>query len=264
MSDIGCIIQARIASTRLHGKAMLDVENQKPILYFVIKQLQECKLIDKIIVATTTNEEDNQIFNYTKNLGIDCFRGSSENVLDRYYQCAKEYSISTIVRIPSDKPLIDPEVVDSVISKFKNNSYDYVTTFSYKNPTFPSGAEVEIFSINALKKAWENAKLPSEKEHVVTYFTNHEEEFKMTCIKNSENLSHLRWAVDRIEDLNLVRKIVSKIKRRPILMKDIVDLLNKEPELLEINKSVNRKEGEMKSLKEDQEFLQSRPRSKLH
>ena len=261
---IGCIIQARMGSSRLPGKTLIKLDESRSTLDFVVNQLSFSTLIDKTIIATTSLEQDDIIEKNAKTLGIDCFRGSSENVLDRYYQCAKEYSISTIVRIPSDKPLIDPEVVDSVISKFKNNSYDYVTTFSYKNPTFPSGAEVEIFSMNALKKAWEKAKLPSEKEHVVTYFTNHEEEFKMTCIKNSENLSHLRWAVDRIEDLNLVRKIVSKIKRRPILMKDIVDLLNKEPELLEINKSVNRKEGEMKSLKEDQEFLQSRPRSKLH
>ena len=256
MSNICCIIQARIGSTRLPGKVMLNVEDQKPVLYFVIKQLQECKSIDKIIVATTTNEEDNQIVNYSKNMGINCFRGSSKDVLDRYYQCAKEYSVSTIVRIPSDKPLIDPEIVDNVVNVFRNNSYDYITNF-LSNPTFPSGTEVEIFSINALKKAWKKAKLPSEKEHVTPYFANHEDEFKITHIKNSENLSHLRWAVDRIEDLNLVRKIVSKIKKRPIIMKDIVDLFAKEPELVEINKNVNRKEGDLKSLKEDQEFLKN-------
>ena len=251
---IGCIIQARMGSTRLPGKAMLDVENDKTVLYFVIKQLQNCKLIDKIIVATTTLEDDNKIANFSKDLGIDCFRGSSNNVLDRYYQCAKEYSIFTIVRIPSDKPLIDPEIVDNVVSMFRNNSYDYITNF-VSNPTFPSGTEVEIFSINALKKVWEKAKLPSEKEHVTPYFVNHKDEFKITHIENSENLSHLRWAVDRIEDLKLVRKIVSKIKKRPIIMKDIIDLFAREPELVEINKNVNRKEGELKSLKEDQEFL---------
>ena len=256
MSNIGCIIQARMSSTRLPGKVMMNVENQKPVLYFVINQLQECKLIDKIIVATTTNEEDNQIVNYSKNLGIDYFRGSSKDVLDRYYQCAKKYSINTIVRIPSDKPLIDPEIVDNVVSVFNNNSYDYVTNF-LSNPTFPSGTEVEVFSMSALKKAWENAKLPSEKEHVTAYFPNHEDEFKISYIENSENLSHLRWAVDRIEDLELVRLIVSKIEKRPILMKDIVALFNEEPELVEINKNVNRKEGDIKSLKEDQEFLRN-------
>ena len=251
---IGCIIQARMGSTRLPGKAMLDVENDKTVLYFVIKQLQNCKLIDKIIVATTTLEADTQIVNFSKDLGIDCFRGSSNNVLDRYYQCAKEHSVLTIVRIPSDKPLIDPEIVDNIVSVFRNNSYDYITNF-LSNPTFPSGTEVEVFSINALKKAWEKAKLPSEKEHVTPYFVNHEDEFKITHIENSEDLSDLRWAVDRIEDLKLVRKIVSKIKKRPIIMKDIIDLFAREPDLVEINKNVNGKEGELKSLKEDQEFL---------
>ena len=252
-----------MGSTRLPGKVMMNVEDQKPVLYFVIKQLQECKLIDKIIVATTTNEEDEEIVNYIKNLGIDCFRGNPKDVLDRYYQCAKEYSISSVVRIPSDKPLIDPEIVDKVISMFENNSYDYITNF-LPNPTFPSGTEVEIFSINALKKAWENAKLPSEKEHVTPYFSNHQDEFKITHIKNSENLSHLRWAVDKMEDLKLVRKIVSKIKKRPILMKNIVDLFSKEPELTEINRNVNRKEGDTKSLKEDQEFLRNQHGQKSH
>jgi len=256
MSNICCIIQARIGSTRLPGKVMMNVENQKPVLYFVIKQLQECKLIDKIIVATTTNAEDDQIVNYSKNLGIDCFRGSSKDVLDRYYQCAKEYSVSTIVRITSDCPLIDPEIVDSVINMFENNSCDYTTNF-LPNSTFPNGVEVEVFSMNGLEKVWKKAKLPSEREHVTPYFSNHKDEFEITNIKNPENLSHLRWSVDRIEDLKLVRLIVSKIKKRPILMKNIVDLFNKEPELVKINKNVNRDEGEIKSLKEDQEFLKN-------
>ena len=254
MSNNGCIIQARMGSTRLPGKVMMNVEDQKPVLHFVIKQLQECKLIDKIIVATTTNEEDNRIANYSKNIGIDCFRGSSEDVLDRYYQCAKKYSISTIVRIPSDKPLIDPEIVDMMTDIFKNNSYDYMTNF-LPNPTYPGGVEVEVFTMKALKNAWENAELPSEKEHVTNYFTNNEDEFKIENIENLENFSHLRWVVDRKEDLELVRIIVSKIKKRPILMRNIIDLFNKEPELIKINKNVNREESNLKSLKEDKEFL---------
>ena len=256
MSNICCIIQARMGSSRLPGKVMMNVENQKPVLYFVINQLQECKLIDKIIVATTTNEEDNQIVNYSKNLGIDYFRGSSKDVLDRYYQCAKEYSVSTIVRIPSDKPLIDPEIVDNVVTIFKKKSYDYVTNF-LPNPTFPSGTEVEVFSMNGLERAWKKAKLPSEREHVTNYFSNHEDEFEITHIENSKNLSYLRYAVDRIDDLELVRLIVSKIKKRPILMKDVVELFNKEPELIKINESVNKEEGNLKSLKEDEEFLKN-------
>ena len=256
---IDCIIQARMGSTRLPRKVLRYVEEDKTVLYFVIKQLQECRLIDRIIVATTTLKEDDQIENYSNNLGIECFRGSSENVLERYYQCAKKFSTSTIVRIPSDKPLIDPKIVDQTVEIFKDNSFDYVTNF-LSRPTFPSGTEVEVFSMDALEIAFKNAKLPSEKEHVTPYFPNHKNEFKIKHIENSENLSHLRWAVDRIEDLNLVRLIVSKIKKRPVLMDDIIELFRKEPNLIEINKNVNKKEGELKSRKDDEEFLRKVPK----
>ena len=256
---IDCIIQARMGSTRLPRKVLRYVEEDKTVLYFVIKQLQECRLIDRIIVATTTLEEDDQIENYSNDLGIVCFRGSSENVLERYYQCAKKFSTSTIVRIPSDKPLIDPKIVDQTVEVFKDNSFDYVTNF-LSRPTFPSGTEVEVFSMDALEIAFKNAKLPSEKEHVTPYFPNHKNEFKIKHIENSENLSHLRLAVDRIEDLDLVRLIVSKIKKRPVLMDDIIELFRKEPNLIEINKNVNRKEGELKSRKEDEEFLRKVPK----
>jgi spore coat polysaccharide biosynthesis protein SpsF len=143
---IGCIIQARMGSTRLPGKVLKNIEKNKTVLYFVIKQLQESKLIDKIVVATTNLEEDNKIVEYSKKLGIECFRGDSKNVLKRHYECAKKFSMSTIVRIPSDKPLIDPTIVDQNIKFFNENSCDYVTNFLPKS-TFPSGTEVEIFHI---------------------------------------------------------------------------------------------------------------------
>ena len=268
---IGCIIQARMGSTRLPGKVLRCIEEDKTVLYFVIKQLQESNLIDKIIVATTKLEEDNRIEDYSKSLGIECFRGSSDNVLERYYQCAKKFSVSTIVRIPSDKPLIDPEIVDKIVEEFRNNSFDYVTNF-VSEPTFPSnteinsletkfnnfpsGTEVEVFSINALEIAFNNAKLPSEKEHVTPYFPNHKDDFKIKQIENTKDLVHLRWAVDRAEDLDLIKKIVLKIKKRPVLMQDIIELFKREPRLVEINKEVDGKEGDLKSMKEDKEFLQ--------
>ena len=253
---IGCIVQARIGSSRLPGKVMMDIEKDKPVLYYVISQLQYCKLIDKLIVATTTLVEDDKIVKYCNELCVDSYRGSPQNVLDRYYQCAKKFSISTIVRIPSDKPLIDPEIVDSIIDKFTLNAYDYVINFS--PPTFPSGTEVEIFSFKTLETAWKNAELPSEKEHVTSYIDNHKEKFKIFNVTLPEDLSCYRWAVDRIEDLMLVRNIASKIKKRPILMRYIIDLFKKEPQLVDINKNVNREEGNIKSLKEDEEYLKSR------
>ena len=253
---IGCIVQARMGSTRLPGKVLKNVEENKTVLDFVIRQLEESKLIDKIVVATTDLEEDNKIMDYSKEIGIEYFRGDPKNVLKRHYECAKKFSMSTIVRIPSDKPLIDPTIVDQNIKFFNENSYDYVTNFLSKS-TFPSGTEVEVFSYNALEIAYKNAMLPSEKEHVTPYFSNHENKFKIKHIENSENLSNLRYAVDRPEDLELVKIIISKIKKRPILVKDIVELFNSEPELIKLNQNVNKNEGDEKSLKEDEEFLKT-------
>ena len=186
---IGCIIQARMGSTRLPGKVLKDAGNNKPVLYYIIDQLQHCKSFSNIVVATTTLDEDDPIVQFCNDKNIVCFRGNPTDVLDRYYQCAKKYSFSTIMRMPSDKPLLDPELVDRVISFFNNNNYDYVTTFLIL--TFPIGTEVEVFSFEALELAWKNAKLPSEKEHVTPYFYNNPTLFKIFNIQNQGQASQM-------------------------------------------------------------------------
>jgi len=223
-----------MGSSRLPGKVLMNVDESNPILFYVIKQLQFCKLLDKIIIATSNLEEDNKIENFSKKLGISVFRGNSNDVLDRYYQCAKKFSISTIIRITADNPLIDPTLVDDAIEKFQSASYDYINNSLSR--TFPYGTETEIFSFKSLEKAWKNAKKPSEREHVTPYFYNNPDKFKIFSIKHSKNLSHLRWTVDRESDLKLVRIIISKLKKRPILMNDIINLFSKEPQLIKINK----------------------------
>jgi spore coat polysaccharide biosynthesis protein SpsF (cytidylyltransferase family) len=243
-------MQARMSSTRLPGKVMLRVDEKNPVLYYVIKQISESKLCDKLVIATTTSLEDEKIVKFAKDMNISCFRGSVEDCLDRYYQCAKEFSLSTIVRITCDNPLIDPALVDDAILFYKSNSYDYVT--NCRERTFPQGTEVEIFSFSALEKAWKEAKKYSEREHVTPYFYNNPDQFKIFNIRNNENLSHLRWTVDRKEDLEFVKNIVSKIKKSPILMSDILKLLKMEPGLININKNYVMDEGYLKSLKEDQ------------
>ena len=255
---IGCIIQARMGSTRLPGKVLLDVTKGKPVLYYVINQLKHCKSIEKIIVATTTLREDDKIVQFCIDNKVSCFRGDSKNVLERHYRCAEKFSLSKIIRMPSDKPLLDPEVVDKVVEIFNTNHYDYVTNWSISAPTFPSGTEVEVVSFDALKKVWEKSTLPSEKEHVTDYIYNHRDDFRIFNVVNSENLSNFRWAVDRIEDLRLVREIVSRMPKSPILIKDILELFINEPSLVEINKQVDGNEGNIKSKKEDEEFINSK------
>ena len=233
---IGCIIQARMNSTRLPGKVLMNIDEKFPALFYTVEQLKNSKLLEKIVIATSSNQEDNDIEKFCRKYNIKCFRGSLENVLDRYYQCAKEFGITTIVRIPADKPLIDPEIVDEVIQKFKENSFDCVTNF--QPSTIPSGTEVEIFSFSALETAWKNASSAFDKEHVTPYIYKNKEQFKIFNVVNKEDLSNFRWALDYKEDLELIRKIVKKIEKRPILTRDIINLLNKEKELIKINQNV--------------------------
>jgi len=250
---IGCIIQARMGSTRLPGKVMLPVDDSNPVIWYVVNQMKHSKLCEKLIVATTNLVEDEKIVDFAKKNSLYYFRGSAEDCLDRYYHCAKSFSISTIVRITCDNPLIDPTLVDDSVYLFKSGRYDYVS--NCKPRTFPQGTEVEVFSFDALKRAWEEANKPSEREHVTPHFYNNPDKFKIFNITNQKNISALRWTVDRGEDLELVKIIVSKIKKTPILMKDILQLLEKEPELAKINNNYIMDEGYSKSLEKDKKGI---------
>lgn len=254
---IGCIIQARLGSTRLPGKTMMMINENDTVLSFGINQVKSCKTIDKIVVATTDLPEDNMIVEYVEKLNIPCFRGESKDVLDRYYQCAKFFNFSTIVRITSDCPLIDPLIIDNVVSYFlKNNEFDYASTI-FPIRTYPDGTDVEIFTFNTLEKAWNESKKFSEREHVTPYIYN-SKKFHLGSVTNSKDLSNLRWTVDHKEDLHLIKEIIDKIHKRPILMSDILDLFSKFPYLQDINKEFKSNEGYLKSLKEDEEFLKSK------
>ena len=252
---IAVIIQARMNSNRLPGKVMMKIKN-KPLLHYVLSQIRHSNLLEKTIVATTDLAEDDIIEEFVLKEKIDCYRGSSKDVLDRYYQCAKEFKIETIVRISADCPLIDPNIIDVVIRKFLDGKYDYVTNSLTR--TFPHGMDVEIFSFKTLENAWNNAKLPSEREHVTPYIYNQFKEFKKFNVTNSENFSNLRIVVDRKNDFQLIKQIFSKIEKQPILLKDILELFKKEPDIFSINKEYQTDEGYLKSLKEDKEFLKNK------
>lgn len=230
------IIQVRMGSTRLPGKVLKKL-NGITVLESLLNQLNYSKLLNDKIIATTSNLEDDVIVNFCKSKEIKCFRGSQDDVLDRYYNCAKKFSINTILRITSDCPLMDPQVVDNVIDFYLKNSYDYVNNFHKR--TYPYGNDVEIFSLKVLEKVWEKATKPSEREHVTPYIYNNPDEFSIGWIENKENLSEFHWTIDRKEDLIFVQNIFKKISKRPILMKDIIDVIKDDPSLLEINKNTN-------------------------
>ena len=239
---VGIIVQSRTGSSRLPAKVMMKADDELLMIDYVINQLKHSKLHDEIVVATTNLKQDDVIFDYVTNRNIPCFRGDEKNVLERHYQCAKKYAFSTIVRIPSDKPLIDPTIVDFIIEKFQSNSYDYISNFSVDVndndrfiPSYPSGTEVEIFSFAALATAWKNATSEHDKEHVTPYIYGNPEKFNILTLKSEKDLSQFRWALDYENDLKLIRIIISKITKRPILMNDILELFEQEPDLTKIN-----------------------------
>ena len=250
---IGCIIQARMSSIRLPGKIMKLLDKKNPSLYYTINQLKNSSNLDKIFIATSDLSEDDIIEEFAKNNKIAYFRGNSENVLDRFYECAKKFQLETIVRVTADCPLIDPKIVDSFIKIFNSGKYDYVHNMEPR--TFPDGLDTEVFSFKILEEAHKNAKLPSEKEHVTPYFRNNKDKFRIKNVISKKNMSSHRWTLDYQEDLDLIRNIVKEIKNRPILMNDIISLFNKKPNIFEINKKYLANEGLTRSLEEDKKFL---------
>jgi spore coat polysaccharide biosynthesis protein SpsF len=249
---IGCIIQARTGSSRLPNKVIMKINKKQTVLEHVIKQLSFSKSIDKIIVATTQLKQDDVIENIVKNLGIDVFRGDSLDVLNRYYQCAKKFSLKNIVRITSDCPLIDPYIVDKVIKKYETGKFDFVTNTLVR--TFPIGMDVEIFSFDTLRKVSNNATLLSEREHVTPFIRNKKMYFTIGNIKSIKDHSKIRITLDRKEDFVLIKKIINKFEKKPILIQDIINLFEQQPELIKINENIKHTEGMQKSLKQDKIF----------
>ena len=245
---IDCIIQARMGSERLPGKVLFDLTDGKKVIEFIIDQLQSSNLQQKI-VAIPDNEMDDILFDFLNNLKISCYRGSTFDVLDRYYTCAKKFSFKNIMRITGDNPLIDPEIVNDAIKQYCNSNCDYLTNSI--NRTFPNGAEVEIFSFDALEIAWKFAKKKSEREHVTPYFYNNPDKFKIHYFKQQQDQSKFRYTIDMKEDYALVVEILSRIKTRPIKTSDIIEILTNEPELLKLNSDIMPNEGYIKSINED-------------
>ena len=241
---VGIIVQARMGSTRLPGKVLMNADRTDTMLDYSIAQLKKCQYVDKIIIATSILERDDVIEQHCKNMGIDVFRGSEKDVLDRHYQCAKTFSLSTILRIPSDKPLIDPKIVDLVIQNFDSDKFDYIANFQvteengslvYRS-TYPSGTEVEIMSLETLEKTWNEATTLDEKEHVTPYVYLNPDKFKIKILDLEQDLSGYRWSLDYENDVKVIREIIKNIQNRPIITKDIIEFLKKNPNIVEMNK----------------------------
>jgi spore coat polysaccharide biosynthesis protein SpsF len=260
------IIQARMGSSRLPGKVLLDLAGQ-PMLMRVVERTRLAKTIDQVVVATTTELSDDPVVELCAQLGYACTRGSLYDVLDRYYQSARQFEASNIVRITADCPLIDPEVVDRTVRAFFGQISQDDVLLSVSNTTsasanhssaaydfvanrlpppwgrsYPIGLDTEVCTFAALEMAWNEAQAKHQREHVMPFFYENLERFRVLLVNHPENFGTLRWTVDTAEDLQALRQIYARfLGRDDFSWLEVLALYQREPQLAEINAQVQHK-----------------------
>ncbi|ULT56476.1 glycosyltransferase family protein [Neobacillus drentensis] len=237
------IIQARMGSTRLPGKIMKKVLG-KPLLEYQIEQVKRSRLIHQIVIATTTKEHEQPIIDLCTQLSVDYYRGSEDDVLSRYFETANHYKGEVIVRLTSDCPLLDPETIDKIISKYLENpnKYDYVS--NTLDRTYPRGFDVEVFSMGALEQAYNEAANAAEREHVTPYIYLHPNKFKAANVKHRNDLSSYRLTVDTEADLDVITLVITDLysqNKTQFQLEDIIQLLQKNQEWALINAHIEQK-----------------------
>jgi len=236
---VNAIIQARCGSSRFPKKVFSLIDG-KPLLWHVVSRLQSTMLIDDIVIATTTSTKDDEIESWCSKNDIKCFRGSEDNVLNRFYNASQLFPSDVVVRITADDPFKEPSVIDEVIRTFLNGDYDYVTN-NYP-PSFPEGLDCEVFSTKLLIEMEEKSTDSFEREHVTQYIFRHLSDYKIGNVSNNVNLSKLRWTIDTEDDFKMVNSIYAHrtAKDGILLMNEILDILNKYPDIKNINLNVAR------------------------
>jgi len=235
--NIVAIVQARMGSSRLPGKVLMDID-EMPLLEIMLSRVEKSRLLKKIIIATSNLPKDNPIEQFCINNDYHCFRGSENDVLSRYYESAKEYNADIIVRLTADCPLIDPEIIDKVINLYFHDKVDYsANTVPPKNSTFPDGSDVEVFSYKALERAYKESKKASEREHVTHYFWRGNNGFSTSQLINETNWSEYRFTIDYPEDFKVVEFIIRELKQKNKFgyLKEIIDIIETNPDIKEKN-----------------------------
>lgn len=212
----------------------------KTVLARVVHRLRRVALAQHLVVATSASEQDDAVVSECNRLGVECFRGSEHDVLDRYYKCAQHYSADAVVRITADCPLVDPQLVDMTIRAFWNDSCDYASNALVL--MYPRGLDVEVFTMPALGGAWQEANRSYEREHVTPYLYEHPERFRLLSLTADPDYSHYRWTLDTAEDLELLRAIYSSFgKRDDFGWREVLLLMQSQPHLAEMNAHVAQK-----------------------
>lgn len=244
-SNTVAIVQARVSSSRIPRKMLKKIGN-KYLFELVIERTSKAEAVNHTILATSVDKTDDPLAQAALSAKYQVFRGSLDDVLSRYFDAAREFRADVIVRITGDCPFIDPNIIDQAVQYFQSGQYDYVS--NALNPTYPDGLDVEVFSFESLERMWKEAKLPSEREHVTQYIVNHPEFFKIGELKYKSDLSYMRWTVDEEIDLVFARSLAEKLSSvESCNMQDILGVLQKHPEISEINALISRNEGLKKS-----------------
>ena len=246
--NVLAIVQARCSSSRLPGKVIKTLAG-KPMIVHELERLSRSQVIDKIVLATSTEASDDPLAKVVTDAGFDVLRGNLSDVLDRYYQCAKEYKPIHVVRITGDCPVIDWRLVDMVITTHIEHGNDYTNL----SEDYPDGLDTEVAKFAALEEAWQKAKLLSEREHVTLYLRNNKNYFQIETIPCEQKLASMRWTVDEPQDFNFITKVYEELyaAKPDFSMADILNVLGNKPELMKVNQGIQRNEGLAKSLAND-------------
>lgn len=250
---IVAVVQVRLGSTRLPGKALLDIAG-RPMLAHLIERVLAIGDVDAVVLATTLSPRDEPLVEFARAAGLRCVRGSEDDLLDRFRLALQETPAAAVLRVTPDCPLIDPAVSSLVVREYlrRADAVDYVS--NVHPPTYPDGLDTEIFSTAALETAWRVARLASDREHVTPYIWKHPERFRLANVAHREDLSHHRWTVDTPADLQFVRAVYERLNpdgRRLFGMEAVLELLRVEPGLLKLNAGQTRNEGYLRSVVAD-------------
>jgi spore coat polysaccharide biosynthesis protein SpsF len=237
---LAAIIQARMGSTRFPNKIFEDISGV-PLIEHVVNRLLPSRTIEKVVIATTQNPKDDVLAEWCAKKNIDFYRGSEDDVLGRYYGAAENTGATEIVRVTADDPCKDWRVIDNVVNLLRKEKLDFA--YNNKPPSFPEGIDTEVFTFDAIKKSFFNAKDQFEREHVTQYMYRNPNLFKQMNYSFGKDLSHIRLTIDTQKDIEFAREIYKELykpNRSPFSLDELLEFLSSRPELLEINSGVAR------------------------
>jgi len=237
--NIVIVVQARMSSSRLPGKVLMPILGET-LLSRMIERLQMIKHPAQIVIATSEEESDNVIEQEALKINIPCYRGNLNNLLDRHYQAAKKFNADIVLKIPSDCPLIDPRIIDTVLDFYFSNESEYDYVGNLHPATFPDGNDVEIMTIGCIEKAWKEAERPLELEHTTPYIWENPEKFRIGNVAWDTGLDYSmshRFTIDYVADYQFIKRVFEELypKKADFSCNDILDLLDQQPEIYQLN-----------------------------